>query len=164
MNNQEKLYIVKCALNRNQQSFLGGFPSRSRPSGGAAYHQSVNDDIARSEQMANKHRQLSAQAKAPTPTPRRVTTGGQIGASAAAQANSSFNIPSAPAPYHANYVNPNTAKIQQAEAQSKQMMSNYNNQFNQFANRNSLGVAPKKPQNNTLAFNVNGQGNFSTNR
>ena len=165
MNNKEKLYIVKCALNRNQKSFLGGFPSRSRPSGGAAYHQSVNDDIARSEQMANRHRQLSAQAKAPKPVQRYANSGQQVGANAATQANKAFNIPSAPAPWHSNYVNPNTAKIQQAEAQSNQMMSNQNKQFNQFANRNSLGVTPSKSINkSTLAFNVNGQGNFSPNR
>ena len=142
MNNQEKLQLVKIALNSDQRRFFKGFGQTPTYSRDSRYYQSTAEDNMRSQQMADRHRQLSAQAKAPKPTPRRVTTGGQIGASAAAQANSSFNIPRAPAPYHANYVNPNTAKIQQAEAQSKQMMSNYNNQFNQFANRNSLGVAP----------------------
>jgi hypothetical protein len=165
MNNKEKLYLVKFAFNRNQETFLGGFPKQRGPSVNAAYTQSRNDDIARSEQMANRHRQLSAQAKAPNPVQRPVNTGQQIGANAATQANKAFNIPSAPAPWHSNYVNPNTAKIQQAEGQSNQMMSNHNKQFNQFANRNSMGVTPSKPTNkSTLAFNVNGQGNFSPNR
>ena len=83
--------------------------------------------------------------------------GGNVGAAL----NPAF---SGPAPWQAGYQNPNMAKIQQSEAQSKQMMSNFNNQFNQFANRNSVGVAPRKPQNNTLAFNVNSAGNFSPNR
>ena len=135
----------------------------------AKYYESVAEDNRRSEQLAAKHRQQSearknkpqrysmpAYAKGPAKNP-----AANVGGNMAAALDPAF---SGPAPWQSGYQNPNTAKIQQAEAQSKQMMSNFNNQFNQSANRNSIGVAPRKPQNNTLAFNVNGAGNFSPNR
>ena len=162
MNNVERLALIKSAMtdfNQKQKSFMSGFGQTPRRYSDSRYVQSVAEDNRRSEQLAAKHRQQSearknksqrysmpAYAKGPAKNP-----AANVGGNMAAALNPAF---SGPAPWQSGYKNPNMAKIQQAEAQSKQMMSNFNNQFNQFANRNSIGVTPRKPQNNTLAFNV----------
>lgn len=161
--------LSKSAFNTKQKGFMSGFGQTPRRYSDSRYAQSAAEDNRRSEQIAAKHRQQSearknkpqkysmpAYAKGPAKNP-----AANVGGNMAAALDPAF---SGPAPWQAGYKNPNTAKIQQAEAQSKQVMSNFNNQFNQSANRNSIGVAPRKPQNNTLAFNVNGAGNFSSNR
>jgi len=151
MNNKEKLYLTKFALNEKQRSFLRGFPSKPRISD-SRYRESVAEDNRRSEQMAAKHRRMSEAAKAPQPA---TTYKSPVGPVQGAMAG----VPKAPAPWHAGYNNPDAAKIQQGQAQSKQVLSDFNNQFNQFANRNSLGVSGRSKS--PLAFNVNGAGNFS---
>lgn len=155
MNNKEKLYLTKVALNEKQRSFLGGFPSKALPTD-SRYRESVAEDNKRSEQMAAKHRRMSQAAKVRQPsTAKKLPVGPAQGAMAGVP-----KTPSAPAPWHAGYKNPDAAKIQQGQAQSNQMMSNSDKQVNQSLNRNSLGV-PSPSKKSPLAFNVNGAGNFS---
>lgn len=163
MNNKEKLYLVKQALNERQRGFLGGFPTRSRGTD-SKYRESVAEDNRRSEQIAAQHRRQSEAAKQPRPTqytspmtPARKFDSGMDRLAQAAQ-------PANPAPWHNSYVDPNQAKIQQGVNKGNQLMSDFNKQFSQ-PKPPSLGV-PSKPRgsSNQLAFNVNSPGNFTPNR
>lgn len=155
MNNVERLALSKSAMtefNRKQKGFMSGFGQTPRRYSDSRYAQSVAEDNRRSEQIAARHRQQSealknkpqrystpAYAKGPAKNP-----AANVGGNMAAALDPAF---SGPAPWHKGYVNPHVYTGKQQAPSFPTPMS-----------------LPKKPTNNTLAFNVNGAGNFTPNR
>ena len=174
MNNVERLILSKSAMtnfNNKQRSFISGFKQPGFSSSDSRYSQSLAEDNAQSERIADQHRQQSMALRNKPQQRQQSIQGVSPTSSIAAMAggmsgSNQFNFRDTTNYSPRNQPTEAQQQLLQRNDQQKSQLGqqNYNQAWQSlYGNRQSPSSKSNRGS-NTLAFNVNRPGQFSPTR